>query len=322
MIGTKKLLIPLSFFSILNLLFIQSPPEKKSALDKIKVIASVFPLFEMARCVAGERGEVSLLVPPGAEVHTWQPRPSDILKINSADVFIYIGASLEPWLQDVLRGVSNQLLKVLEANRGFSLMKEEAEHLQKEEQGLLKGEHDKTHAYLDPHIWLDFGIDQKIVDQVEQTLTEIAPESRDYFQKNAHFYKEKLGELDEKYRESLSNCRLRTFIVGGHAAFGYLARRYNLQQVALYGLSPDSKPTPKQLIEVVELAKKYQIKVIYFEKLISNELARVVAKEVGAKTLVLNAGANITKDDLKSGTTFLEIMEKNLENLRDGLNCR
>jgi zinc transport system substrate-binding protein len=110
--------------------------------------------------------------------------------------------------------------------------------------------------------------------------------------------------------------------LGGHAAFGYLARRYNLNQIALYGLSPDSKPTPRKLAEVVNLAEEHQIKVIYFEDYVSDELAKVIAKEVGAKILVLNAGANISQEQLKSGTTFLEIMEKNLEILKHGLCCR
>jgi zinc transport system substrate-binding protein len=94
-----------------------------------------------------------------------------------------------------------------------------------------------------------------------------------------------------------------------------------LNQISLYGLSPDSKPTPKHLVEVIELAKKYETKVIYFESYVSDELAKVMAKEVGAKTLVLNSGANITKEQMKSGMTFLDIMKKNLENLKDGLVC-
>jgi len=110
--------------------------------------------------------------------------------------------------------------------------------------------------------------------------------------------------------------------LGGHSAFGYLARRYNLKQIALYGLSPDSKPSPRQLVEIVELAKKHKIKIIYFEKYISHELARVIAQEVGAKTLVLNPAANLSRKELESGVTFFDIMERNLKNLKNGLLCQ
>jgi zinc transport system substrate-binding protein len=112
------------------------------------------------------------------------------------------------------------------------------------------------------------------------------------------------------------------FVVGGHAAYSYLADRYGLIQIPLYGINPHSEPTPKQLARVITLAKQHHIKIIYFEISVSDKLAKVIAEEVGAKTLVLNSGANPTKGQLKSGVTFISLMEKNLENLRHGLVCQ
>lgn len=303
----KKLLAVLFCFSVLSIIILQAGEKKKN--NRIKIVCSVFPLQEFANAVAGERGEASLLLPPGAEIHTWKPRTSDIIKLSSADLFIYVGASLEPWLNDILASTANSNLRILEASRGLSLMRER------------RDEHEAKNNFVDPHIWLDFENDQIVVDRIQEFLSEIDPEGESIFKKNATVYKNKLQELDQDYRESLRNCLKRTFILGGHAAFAYLAERYGLNQISLYGLSPDSMPTPKHLVEVVELAKEHQIKVIYFESHISDELAKVMAKEVGAKTLVLNSGANITKEQMKSGVTFLEIMKKNLENLKDGLVC-
>lgn len=302
----KKLL----FFLLLifNISIVQ-PEENKSQL---KIITSVFPLQEFAMAVAGERGEVDLLLPPGAEIHTWKPRASDIIKLSSADLFMYIGASLEPWLNDILSSVTAANLRILEASQGLSLISQS---------GNEHDQHEHKKKIDDPHIWLDFEYDQMIVDRIEEVLSEIDPEGESLFKKNAAIYKKKLQELDQKYREGFQNCLRRTFILGGHAAFAYIAERYSLKQISLYGLSPDSKPTPKHLVEVIELAKKYETKVIYFESYVSDELAKVMAKEVGAKTLVLNSGANITKEQMKLGVTFLEIMKNNLENLKDGLVC-
>jgi len=288
--------------------------------NTIKIVTSVFPLMEFAQAVCGERGEVSLIVPPGAEIHTWQPRPSDIVKLSSADLFIFIGSNMEPWLQDILRGVQNPNLRTLEASQGISLRERDStgrEYARENEQ-----EHAHEHEVMDPHIWLDFQNDQVIIDKIAAVLSDMDPSGASVFKKNASVYKEKLRNLDEKFRENLRECTHRVFILGGHAAFGYLARRYGLQQISVYGVSPDSKPTPKKLIEVIELAKKYKIKVIFFETSVSDELARVLAGEVGARTLVLNPGANLTKEQLKLGKTFFDIMEENLENLKDGLNCR
>ena len=286
--------------------------------SKIKLVTSVFPLMEFARAVCGERGEVSLLVPPGAEIHTWQPRPSDIVKLSSADLFIFIGSNMEPWLQDILDGVENPNLRTLESSREISLIKRDSTGGGHQDEA----EHPHEHETMDPHIWLDFQVDQVIVDRIAAVLSEMDPGGASVFEKNASVYKENLRNLDRKYKESLAECTHRVFILGGHAAFGYLARRYGLRQISLYGVSPDSKPTPKKLIEVVELTKTYGIKVIFFEASVSDKLARVLARETGARTLVLNPGANLTREEMKLGKTFFDIMEENLENLKDGLGCR
>jgi len=310
-LGKKIFLFFLRFFLILVIFGFQA--QYLDAAKKIRVVTSVFPLLEFAGVVSGERGEVSLLLPPGAEIHTWQPRPSDIIRLSSADIFIYIGADLEPWLHDLLKSVRNPNLRVLEASRGIPLIDEE---------GIVHNAHEHEHGAHDPHIWLDFENDQRIIDKIVAVLSEIDPEGSSIFKRNAFIYKGKLLRLDKKFKDGLKDCVHRTIILGGHAAFGYLARSYNLRQISLYGLSPDSSPTPKKLIEVVELAKKYRIKVIFFEVYVSDELAKVLAEEVGAKTLVLNPGANLTKEQLKSGKTFFDIMEENLENLKDGLICK
>jgi zinc transport system substrate-binding protein len=310
-LGKKVFLFFLRFFLILVIFGFQA--QDLDAAKKIRVVTSVFPLLEFAGGVSGERGEVSLLLPPGAEIHTWQPRPSDIIRLSSADLFIYIGADLEPWLHDLLKSVRNPSLRVLEASRGITLIDEE---------GIVHNAHEHEHGAHDPHIWLDFKNDQRIVDKIAAVLSELDPEGSSVFKRNASIYKEKLQKLDQKFKDGLKDCVHRTIILGGHAAFGYLARSYNLRQISLYGLSPDSRPTPKKLIKVVELAKKHRIKVIFFEIRVRDELAKVLAEEVGARTLALNPGANLTKEQLKSGKTFFDIMEANLENLKDGLNCK
>jgi zinc transport system substrate-binding protein len=279
-------------------------------MPRIKVMTSIFPLKEFARAVAGEWGDAELLLPPGAEIHAWQPKPSDLVKLSAADVFVYIGAQLEPWAEDILRSVKNPDLHVIEASRGLTLIDHEE-----------KGE-DHEHGVGDPHIWLDFANDKKIVDRIAEVLSRIDPDRRNIFLENAQAYKQKLDVLDEKYRKGLDRCDQKTIVLGGHAAFGYLARRYNLSQISLYGLSPDSRPTPRQLIDVIDFIKKKEIGTIFFEINVSSELARVIAEETGAKTLVLNPGASLPRKQDQSRITFFSIMEKNLENLRNGLGCR
>ncbi len=276
---------------------------------RIKIMTSIFPLMEFAQAVAGDRGEVDLLLPPGGEVHTWMPRPSDLIKLSSADLFIYIGADLEPWAEDILRSVKNPKLRIMDICEELSLLTHSSSL-------------DREHGAVDPHVWLDFGNDQKIIEGIKTVLGEMEPRVMSIYKKNALIYNQKLQELDRRYTEALRECEQRTIVLGGHAAFGYLAKRYNLRHVSLYGLSPDSEPTPSQLIDIVGLVKERGIEAIYFEVSVSKELAEVIAEETGARTLVLNPGASLSRKQMESGVSFLDIMEKNLENLKDGLSCR
>jgi zinc transport system substrate-binding protein len=306
-----------------------TPRSQLRETGKIRAVTTVFPLMEFAQAVLGNRGEASLLLPPGAEIHSWQPRPSDVHKLSQSDLFICIGADLEPWVDDVLRAVNNPNLHILRASHGLDLIKgeglkhehehhHEPAHSQEDEP-----EHDYEHGHgvSDPHIWLDFGLDQVIVDRLIAIMSELLPEEAAYFRRNGEKCKKRLQDLDRRFQETLTGCKQKAFIMGGHAAFGYLAKRYHLQQISLYGLNPDSTPTPREMVAVVEVAREHDIKVIYFEMYVSDELAKVIAREVGARTLVLNPAANLTREQIQEGVTFFDIMDMNLKNLREGLDC-
>ena len=275
---------------------------------KFRVLTTVFPLEEFARAVADDRAEITMLLPPGAEVHTWQPRVSDIKKFSDLDVFIYIGGNLEPWAHDILRSVARPGLKIVEAGRGLVVA------------ALGADEHGAKEAD-DPHIWLDFAYDQILIDRIQAALAEVEPAGAQPFKKAAEIYKEKLRLLDQEYRNALQSCDRRTFIFAGHSALRYLARRYSLDQVSVYGISPDAAPTPRQLAGIISLAKQKNIKTIFFEPSAGDKLARMIAAEVGADVRPLYPGHNLTPDERRSKTTFLDLMERNLENLRYGLGC-
>ncbi len=273
--------------------------------SKIKIVVSIFPLFEFARAVAGEAGEVSLLLPPGANVHTWQPRASDMIRLSKADLIISIGQGLEPWFGDILKaGISpkTRLLTVID-----SLSRT----------GELKAPPDKE----DPHLWLDLEVDRAVMNLLAQTLGQIKPLEASTFAGNAALYNEKLKRLEDLFTASLSRCRQRFFLVGGHAAFGYLAAKYKLEQISLFGLSPDAEARPSRLADLISWAKKNSIRAVFKEAHAVDRMARVLAEEIGAELLDLHTGANLTKKEWTSGLTFLEIMEQNLVNLKKGLGC-
>ncbi len=287
----------------------QSPP-------KLKCVTTLFPLQEFARAVGGDHSQTDLLLPPGAEPHSWEPKPSDLGKIYQADIFIFTDPAMEPWVNDILAAAKNNRLKIIQASKGLHLL-----GVGNDELGERSSASHAESGKMDPHIWLDFSLDQKILEAIAAAFSEKDPAHASKYRANAAAYIKKLDAVDQKYRKSLSRCRHRQFILGGHSAFSYLAQRYGLQQTALYGLSPNAEPIPKKLATVVQAIKNQGVRYIYFEELVNPKLAQVLAKETGVSTLVLNDGANLTKDQLKNGVTFLELMEMNLENLRRGLEC-
>jgi zinc transport system substrate-binding protein len=292
----------------LTLIGCQGISESKAPVssDKLVVVTTIFPLYEFAREVGKDKVEVTLLLPPGAEAHTYEPKPSDIIRISSADVFIFTGAGLEPWAQDIIAGAPNKDLALIDASTKVTLLK-------------ISG--NNTKESYNPHIWLDFNNDMKIVDAIAESYATKDPANRDYYLKNAQDYKTGLSSLDAHYRSALSNCTHREFITAGHDAFAYLAHGYDLQQISAYGVSPDSEPTPQKIKQIVDLTKAQGIGYIYFEELVNPKMAETIAAEAGVKTLVLNPGDNLLKDQFVRGMTFITLMEDNLANLKVGLGC-
>jgi zinc transport system substrate-binding protein len=281
---------------------------------KVRIMATVFPIREFAAAVAGDRGEAELLLPPGAGVHTWQPRPGDIGRLAACDLLVYIGANLEPWLPGLLKALPRGKVRTLEATAGLNLLKatEDDEH----------GHGEGADEQLDPHVWLDFELAAQIVRKIAEELSRVDPAGRAEFTKNADRLASRLGELDTRFRDGLAACRGRDIVLAGHGAFGYLARRYGLVQTALYGLSPDAQPRPVDLMKAVEFCRQKGVRTVFFENSVSPALSKTLAREIGGRVLVLHAGHNLTRDEQDRGVGFFTLMEENLNSLRDGLGCR
>ena len=282
---------------------------------KLKIVATVFPLAEFARTIIGDRGEVSQILPPGADVHTWLPRVSDIRKIETADLLISVGQGLEPWLESLLKGAKSAHLVRIQASEGLALIRGGAE-------APTGREHDHDHGEFDPHVWLDFAQDESIVDSITRAVTRLDPDGGVVYEGNGSDLRTRLRSLDAAYRAALRNCRGRKILIGGHAAFSYLARRYGLTQVALYGASPDAAPTPRETAAAIDQAKTEGLKTVFFEPGVGDKMARLIAAEIGADVRILQPGHNLSPEQAVRRTSFFQLMEENLENLKHGLGCR
>ena len=282
------------------------------AFEKISVVATLFPQYDFVKTIGGDKVYVTLLLPPGIEAHSYEPKPSDIAKINKANIFIYTGEFMEPWAHKIVDSIVKKV-KVVNASFGIEMIKKENEEQRKEKEN--------DHNIIDPHIWLDFDNAKTMAENITKALVEVDPENAEYYQNNLKAYKAELTDLDSAYKNILSSCKTKTIISGGHYAFGYIAKRYELEYTAAQGLSPDSEPTAKDLIALIEKIKRNKIKYIFYEELNSPKIAETLANETGVRLLFLNAAHNISKEDYEKGKSFISIMKENLKNLSIGLDC-
>ncbi|GAB1401861.1 metal ABC transporter substrate-binding protein [Elusimicrobiota bacterium] len=288
----------------------------KDIQRKPQIITTLFPTYDFAKQIGRDKIDITLLLPPGVEPHTFEPKPQDIVKINKSDIFIYTGKDMEPWAEDLLKAIPNKNLKVVDASSGIEFISGKEEHDE-------ENNHDHHHTEKDPHIWLDFENAMIMVDTIAKALIEKDPANKDFYLKNATEYKDKLADLDNRVKETLAGAKHKTIIYGGHFTFGYFAKRYGLEYDSPYeGFSPNAQPSPKAIGELIKKLKKSQIKYIYYEELLDPKVARTISQATGAKLELLHGAHNVSKTELKSGITFIDIMNDNLKKLKEGLECR
>ena len=310
MYSRKMVLI---FLLLLSFLLSCQPAKESGREDqKLRVIATIFPIYDFARNIGGDKIKVTMLLPPGTDAHHYELKPEDIVKVSKTDIFLFTNFEMEQWAYKIINAAEkNTNMLAIETGAGAVLLPLSEE-----------GEEQNNHvSKFDPHIWLDMDNAQKMVDNIAAALIKKDSRNSDYYLKNAHNYKLKLIALDQRYRAELTRCKTKTILHAGHWAFAYLAKKYNLNYIAAYNVSADAEPSPQKMINLVQQVKSQRVAYIYYESMINPRLAQTIARETGAGLLKLNNGHDVSKADIKSGETFISLMEKNLTNLKKGLQC-
>lgn len=274
---------------------------------RTRVVAAFYPLAYAAERAGGDAVEVTDLTPPGAEPHDIELTARDVERVHSADVVLYLGGGFQPALERILEdaGVRRvDLLDELELRSGPG----GDEH--GEDDGAAHAEADE--GGVDPHVWLD---PLRYAALVRRVGTELGTGER------AAALLRELEALHGEYEDGLADCARRE-LVTSHAAFGYLADRYSLRQVAIGGLSPEAEPSPRDLERLVEEVREHDATTVFFETLVSPRLAETVAREAGATTAVLNPLEGLTREETAVGADYLSVMRANLAALRRALGCR
>ena len=262
-----------------------------------KVVTSFFPLYDFAKHVGGNKVNVTTLVPIGVEPHDWEPTAQQMQRLLSADLFVYNGAGIDKWADKI-----ETKLKV-NASEGLPLLTDN------------NGNHD-------PHTWLDPVLAKRQVELIRNGLIKSDPQNTDYYIRNAQSYIAQLDSLDAEIKSELSTCA-KTDFIAFHSAFSYFSNRYGLHQYTILGEDPEGEIQPQTLERLVNLAKQYSIHVIYSEEFLDPRNAQVIADEIpNGKVLVLSPIEGVRADEQQAGIGYLEKMRQNLENLKEGLDCK
>lgn len=267
-------------------------------------LTSFYPLYFLTATIAGDRMTVRNLVPAGAEPHDWEPSTRDMASLKDATLFVYNGAGFDAWAPKAIAAAPARRRIDLEATSGLPLAP-------------AQGEQAKESAH-DPHVWLDPLLAKDLAARIAGALTQAEPAGKEVYAANLTALQGRLDTLDGAFKRGLSDCARRE-IVTSHAAFGYLARRYGLTQIAVEGLAPNAEPTPARVAEVARLARERGVTYIFFETLVSPKIAETIAREIGAQTLVLDPLEGLAEG---SKEDYVTVMEANLANLRTALGCR
>ena len=298
-------------------------PASSSINKKMIVVTTLFPLYDFARTIGGDKVSATLLLPPGMEAHSFEPKPDDAIRVTNADMFIFTNEYMEPWAVNFVKGLNTGNIALVDSSKGITFLKsgveEEPENTHESPDGK---EHHHHAGGMDPHIWLDFANAQTMIDNIASAMSAKDPSNKNYYIDNANTYKLELKKLDTEYKAGLSSCRKRAFLHGGHYAFGYLAHRYGLQYESASAVNADSEPSASKLVALIKQVKAIGLEHVFTEELLSPRVAEMIAKETSASILLLHGAHNISKDDFEKGATFISLMKKNLVNLQTGLQCR
>ncbi len=290
------------------------PADTAAGDGRLRVLTSFYPMYDFACKIGGDCIDVTNMVPSGTEPHDWEPSTNDLKNLEKADVFIYNGADMEPWADDLLVSRSDTL-RVVGASENVELRTTDGEH----EHAHEHEDADHHHGDFDPHVWLDPENAKIEMEAIRDALCAADPENSTVFQSNYEKYAAELDALDAEFREKLAPLPNRTIVVA-HEAFGYLCDAYGLTQVGIEGLSPDSEPDPGRMAEVIDFVREHSISTIFFEELVSPKVAEAIASETGAQAKMLSPLEGLSDEQAAAGADYFSVMHDNLAALMEALN--
>jgi len=317
----KKRTLSISFLLIITISLFSSCSslKKETASNKTSVVTTVFAPYDFIRQIAGEHAEVTMLLPPGAESHSYEPTPQDIITIKNCDVFVYVGGDSDAWVAGVLDSIEKNSMKIVTLMDCVDLVEEETvEGMEPEEE---KEESESEAVEYDEHVWTSPRNAIKIVDKITEALCSVDETNKDFYSASASSYDGKLSELDAAFKKLVASGKRKTVVFGDRFPLRYFVDAYGLGYYAAFpGCSTDTEPSAATVAFLIDKVKEQQIPVVFHIELSNEKMADTICEATGAKKLLFNACHNVSKKDFDKGVTYLDLMYQNVEALKEALN--
>ena len=294
--------------------------------DKINVITTIFASYDFVRQIAGDKVNLTMLLPPGAESHSFEPSPRDIINIQNSDVFVYIGGESDRWVDHILQSMNTENMNILSLLETVEILEEEiiegmeGFHDHDHDDDLDDDGHEHDEIEYDEHVWTSPRNAILIVNAITDLLSKADPANADYFKQNAAAYIVQLQDLDKTFKDIAGGAKRKTLVFGDRFPFRYFVHEYNLDYFAAFpGCSTETEPSAATVAFLINKIKHEQIPVVFHIELSNERMADTISSETGAKKLMLHSCHNVAKRDFDAGLTYLDFMQRNSENLREAL---
>lgn len=289
-----------------------------TAGGKLRVVCTLFVPYDFVREIAGDKVDLTLLLPPGMESHSYDPTPADMKAVGNADLLIRVGENMETWsakLFDKSTGAKAYL--DIASEMGLRLAAHEHEHGHEHEH---EHEHEAEQGLVDAHIWTDPVYAQGMVKVIADALCRLDGSNAEFYKSNSEKYIKKLKALDSGFRDAVKNGKRDTVVFSGRFAFRNFTERYSLKFVsALDACADNSEPGARTVAKIVDTVRDEKIPVIFYEELTEPRTAEIICGETGCAMRLFHSCHNVSRDEFEAGVGYLSLMNGNLENLREAL---
>ncbi len=304
---------------------------KKADSGKISIVATIFPQYDFARRIAGDRADVTMLLKPGMEAHSYEPSPKDIIGISKCDLFLNVGGESESWLDSVLESADNPDMRIISAMDCVETIEEETSegmqsrehHHEHEEENESDSDHhdeDEEEEY-DEHVWTSPMNAIAIVNAINAALCELDPDNAEFYCANTNEYVAELTELDNAFRETVAASERHLLVFGDRFPLLYFVREYGLDYYAAFpGCAAETEPSAATVAFLIKTVRHEKVPVILYIELSNHKVADAVAESTGTRTAQFNTCHNISAKDFAAGESYLSLMRANVDILREALN--